>query len=69
MQPGGTCWHTTTVQLIDDIDGSQAAETVHFAVDGRMYEIDLSTEHAESLRRSLDAAWRSSSPWHAGQAE
>jgi len=44
---------TTTVQLIDDIDGSQAAETVHFAVDGRTYEIDLSTEHAESLRRSL----------------
>ena len=44
---------TTIVQLIDDIDGSQAAETVHFAVDGRTYEIDLSTEHAESLRRSL----------------
>jgi len=44
---------TTTVQLIDDIDGSQAAETVRFAVDGRTYEIDLSTEHAESLRRSL----------------
>ena len=44
---------TTTVQLIDDIDGSQAAETVRFAVDGRTYEIDLSTEHAESLRHSL----------------
>jgi len=44
---------TTTVQLIDDIDGSQAAETVRFAVDGRTYEIDLSTEHAEGLRRSL----------------
>jgi len=44
---------TTTVQLIDDIDGSQAAETVCFAVDGRTYEIDLSTEHAEGLRHSL----------------
>jgi len=44
---------TTTVQLIDDIDGSQAAETVRFAVDGRTYEIDLSTEHAEGLRHSL----------------
>ena len=44
---------TTTVQLIDDIDGSQAAETVRFAVDGRTYEIDLSTAHAESLRHSL----------------
>ena len=45
---------TTTVQLIDDIDGSQAAETVRFAVDGRTYEIDLSAEHAEGLRRSLE---------------
>jgi len=44
---------TTIVQLTDDIDGSQAAETVRFAVDGRTYEIDLSTEHAESLRHSL----------------
>ncbi len=44
---------TTIVQLTDDIDGSQAAETVRFAVDGRRYKIDLSTEHAESLRDSL----------------
>jgi len=44
---------TTIVQLTDDIDGSAAAETVRFAVDGRTYEIDLSTEHAESLRDSL----------------
>jgi len=44
---------TTIVQLIDDIDGSAAAETVRFAVDDRTYEIDLSTEHAEGLRHSL----------------
>jgi len=44
---------TTTIQLIDDIDGSDAAETVRFAVDGRSYEIDLSAEHAEGLRHSL----------------
>ncbi len=44
---------TTIVQLTDDIDGSAAAETVRFAVDGRRYEIDLSTEHAKSLRDSL----------------
>ncbi len=46
---------TTIVQLTDDIDGSQAAETVRFAVDGRTYEIDLSTAHAEGLRHSLEA--------------
>jgi len=44
---------TTTIQLIDDIDGSTAVETVRFAVDGRSYEIDLSAEHAEGLRHSL----------------
>ncbi len=44
---------TTIVQLTDDIDGSKPAETVRFAVDGRTYEIDLSAEHAESLRHSL----------------
>ncbi len=44
---------TTTIQLIDDIDGSDAAETIRFAVDGRSFEIDLSAEHAEGLRHSL----------------
>ena len=44
---------TTAVRFIDDIDGSQAAETVRFAVDGQTYEIDLSVEHAQRLRQSL----------------
>ncbi len=44
---------TTAVQFIDDIDGSQAAETVSFALDGQPYEIDLSVEHAQRLRQSL----------------
>ena len=39
-----------TVMLIDDIDQSQAAETVHFGVDGTAYEIDLSARHASELR-------------------
>jgi len=44
---------TTTVQLTDDIDGSPAAETVRFAIDGRTYEIDLSAQHVDGLRNSL----------------
>ncbi len=43
----------TTVQLVDDIDGSEAAETVSFGLDGNSYEIDLSEEHASSLREVL----------------
>jgi hypothetical protein len=41
------------VQLIDDIDASEAAETIVFAVDGVSYEIDLSTQHAAQLRDAL----------------
>lgn len=44
------------VVLEDDIDGSEAAETVEFALDGVTYEIDLSDKHAASLRDDL-ASW------------
>jgi hypothetical protein len=36
--------------LVDDIDGSNAAETVRFGLDGTQYEIDLNSKHAEELR-------------------
>jgi hypothetical protein len=42
-----------TVMLIDDLDQSKAAETVHFGVDGTAYEIDLSARHASELRSML----------------
>jgi hypothetical protein len=42
------------VILIDDIDGSDAAETVLFGLDGTQYEIDLSSGHARELREQLD---------------
>ena len=41
------------VQLIDDLDGSPADETVSFALDGSAYEIDLSAKNATMLRDSL----------------
>jgi hypothetical protein len=39
--------------LQDDLDGSDAKETVHFAIDGVEYEIDLSDRNANRLRNSL----------------
>ena len=42
-----------TVSLIDDFDGSEAAETVKFSLDGKTYEIDLSRSNASELRRTL----------------
>jgi hypothetical protein len=42
-----------TVRLVDDIDGSEAADTVSFAIDGREYELDLSEKNAAKLRDAL----------------
>jgi hypothetical protein len=41
------------VELLDDIDGSEAAETLKFGLDGAHYEIDVNATHADELRRSL----------------
>jgi nucleoid-associated protein Lsr2 len=38
---------------VDDIDGSEAAGAVRFALDGIEYEIDLSTAHNEALHTAL----------------
>jgi hypothetical protein len=43
----------TTIILTDDIDGSKADTTVGFALDGVEYEIDLTDEHADALRETL----------------
>ena len=41
------------VKFVDDLDGSDAAATVSFGLDGRVYEIDLSDDNAARLRDSL----------------
>ena len=41
------------VLLVDDIDGSEATETVSFGLDGVAYEIDLSSGNAGKLRTEL----------------
>lgn len=40
-------------QLVDDLDGSEASETVVFALDGKTYEIDLNEKNATKLRKAL----------------
>jgi hypothetical protein len=42
-----------TVQLVDDLDGSVAEETVEFGLDGISYQIDLSSVNAEKIRDLL----------------
>ena len=41
------------VRLVDDIDGEAADETVEFGIDGKSYEIDLSTTNIDRLRAAL----------------
>jgi hypothetical protein len=43
------------VKFVDDLDGSDAAGTVSFGLDGKIYEIDLSDDNAAKLRDSLAA--------------
>ena len=43
-----------SIELVDDIDGSAAAETVKFGLDGNTYEIDLNKKNADKLRKALD---------------
>lgn len=42
-----------SIILIDDIDGSEATETVRFGLDGANYEVDLNDKNAKKLRDAL----------------
>ncbi len=39
--------------LVDDLDGSDASESVSFGLDGTTYEIDLNDKNAAQLRDAL----------------
>ena len=43
----------TTVMLVDDLDGSNADESLEFGLEGASYEIDLTDVHAGALRDAL----------------
>ena len=43
------------IVLVDDLDGSEATETISFGLDGTTYEIDLNDKNAAKLRDALSA--------------
>ncbi|WP_026536947.1 histone-like nucleoid-structuring protein Lsr2 [Arthrobacter sp. 9MFCol3.1] len=43
----------TYTRLLDDLDGSDADETIRFGIDGVTYAIDLNSGHASELRDFL----------------
>lgn len=45
---------TVHVQLIDDLSGQDADETLRFSLDGADYEMDLTADHAAELRGIME---------------
>ena len=45
------------IVLVDDIDQSEAEETVNFGLDGKNYAIDLNAEHAAKLIMAARQHW------------
>ncbi|WP_051898586.1 histone-like nucleoid-structuring protein Lsr2 [Sciscionella sediminilitoris] len=44
----------TVIQLVDDLDGTEAEETITFRIDSTTYEIDLSKPNAETFRHQIE---------------
>ena len=44
---------TTVIQLVDDIDGSEADRTVDFGYNGKRYSLDLNEKNAADLEEVL----------------
>ncbi|QWF85823.1 histone-like nucleoid-structuring protein Lsr2 [Amycolatopsis sp. CA-230715] len=42
------------VEVLDDIDGTEASQTIPFGLDGVSYEIDLSDDNAAALRAEFE---------------
>ena len=40
--------------LVDDLDGTEGAETITYSVNGQEYEIDLSEDNAEKFHDALE---------------
>ncbi len=42
------------IVLSDDLDGSEATQTVNYTIDGQEYEIDLSEENVQRFHEALE---------------
>jgi hypothetical protein len=64
----------TRVELLDDIDGTPAVESITFSLDGVVYEIDLNEANSAALRddafgRYIDAGRRVGGRLQSGTAK
>ena len=44
------------IVLVDDLDGTEATQTVTFGLDGTTYEIDLTDANADALREAVSGS-------------
>jgi hypothetical protein len=52
----------TVEVLVDDLDGSEAAETVRIGWNGAWRELELSNKNLASLSKALDKYWNAARP-------
>ena len=57
-----------TVELVDDLDGSIADETVHFTWEGQSLVVDLNKKNADKLRKAIEPFVAAARPDGAAQA-
>ena len=50
------------VVLTDDLDGSEATQTISYTIDGQEYEIDLSEENIQRFHEALEPFVEKSRP-------
>lgn len=50
------------VEFLDDLDGTPARATVHFALGERIYAIDLNSDHIVDLEAALEPYIRHARP-------
>jgi hypothetical protein len=58
----------TVEMLVDDLDGSEGAETVRLGWNGDWREIDLSRRNRASLSRALERYWNAARPVAGGRS-
>jgi hypothetical protein len=58
----------TVEVLVDDLDGSEGAETVRLGWNGEWRELELSSNNLASLSKALDKYWTVSRPAQDGQS-
>ena len=58
----------TVEVLVDDLDGSEGAETIRLGWNGEWRELELSKRNLASLSRALDKYWNASRPVSAAQS-